>query len=153
MKEMKVDAIRNGTVIDHIPAGKALQVIRIMRIEYESPVSLGMHLCSGKLERKDIIKVENHELSSEEVNSIALIAPRATVSIIRDFEVAEKWIVTLPETVEKVAECPNPLCITKSEPLVSRFQKTPGQDYVLRCYYCEKSYSINELPVRNGASG
>ena len=96
MNKLKVDAIRNGTVIDHIPAGAGLRVLRIIGEEQTRVVAVGMNLPSKSNEKKDIVKIEGIELKHEEVNQIALIAPHATINIIREFEVTEKYNVKIP---------------------------------------------------------
>ena len=87
MTEMRrVTAIKNGTVVDHIPSGHALQVIRMLKIDVASstPVSLVMNVPSDKLGRKDVLKIEDRELSQEELDRLALIAPEASIAIIRN---------------------------------------------------------------------
>ena len=93
IKEVKLPPIRNGTVIDHIACGQALNVMKILKVNdtnIDSSISIGMHVVSNKEEKwKDIIKIEDRELDSKMVDKIALIAPDATFSIIRDYYVAE----------------------------------------------------------------
>ncbi len=141
--DLRISAIRNGTVIDHIGGGLALDVLRILGVPglaRESTVSIALHVRSGKLGWKDIVKVENMELSPRTVNAIALIAPTATISIIRDFKVQEKRPVTLPETIQGVVNCPNPNCISnQGEPIESEFRVTRRRPVVLTCVYCERS--------------
>jgi aspartate carbamoyltransferase regulatory subunit len=141
--DLRISAIRNGTVIDHIGGGLALDVLRILGvhgIERESTVSIALHVRSGKLGWKDIVKVENMELSPRTVNAIALIAPTATISIIRDFTVREKRPVTLPETIEGIVRCPNPNCISnQGEPIESEFAVTRRHPVVLTCVYCGRA--------------
>lgn len=142
MRELKITPIRNGTVIDHIANGLALDVLRILgvrQLDRESTVSVALHVRSGKLGWKDIVKVENIELSSRAVNAIALIAPTATISIIHDFRVREKHTVDLPPTIVGVLRCPNPNCISnQSEPLESEFEVVERKPTVLRCAFCER---------------
>ena len=90
-KELKIPRIKNGTVIDHITAGNAVKVLHILGIprSTSSVVSVAINVMS-KLGKKDIVKVENRELDPQEVDKIALIAPKATINIIRDYEVAKK---------------------------------------------------------------
>ncbi len=97
-KELKVPRIKDGSVIDHITAGNAVKVLHILGIpkESSSTVSVAMNVRS-KLGKKDIVKVENRELDPQEVDKIALIAPKATINIIRDYEVASKHKVKLPD--------------------------------------------------------
>ncbi len=138
-KEMRVRPIRHGTVIDHITAGQALNVLRILGISGTTTavVSVAMNVPSRFLGSKDIVKVEDRELKEEEVDRISLIAPSATINIIRDFEVTEKYRVELPERLEGVVKCTNPNCISNTnEPVISKFSvnKKPVE---LRCIYCD----------------
>ncbi|MFO7896576.1 MAG: aspartate carbamoyltransferase regulatory subunit, partial [Candidatus Cloacimonadales bacterium] len=137
-KQIKVNAIKHGTVIDHIAAGKVLKVIEILEINGNNSVMMGMNLSSSKIGKKDIIKIENRELSEAEANSIALISPRATLIIIKDFAVVKKVELTMPETIEKLIICPNPQCITNLEGVKTRFTIDSAQQ-IVRCGYEKKS--------------
>ena len=132
-----VGRIREGTVIDHITAGEALNVLKILGITGTTTecLSIATNVSSGKVGKKDIVKVEGRELRKEEVDRIALIAPRATINIIRDYEVVEKKGVEIPRVLEGVIQCPNPGCISNtSEPIESRFEVV---DRGLHCLYCD----------------
>jgi aspartate carbamoyltransferase regulatory subunit len=138
-KEMRVRRIEHGTVIDHITAGQALNVLRILGVSgtTSAVVSVAMNVPSGAIGSKDIVKVEDRELEEEEVDRISLIAPNATINIIRDFEVIEKYRVDLPERLDGVVKCSNPNCISNTnEPVISKFlvNKKPVE---LRCIYCD----------------
>lgn len=138
-KEMRVRRIEHGTVIDHIIAGQALNVLRILGVSgtTSAVVSVAMNVPSEAIGSKDIVKVEDRELKEEEVDRISLIAPNATINIIRDFEVIEKYRVDLPERLEGVVKCSNPNCISNTnEPVISKFlvNKKPVE---LRCIYCD----------------
>ncbi len=148
MKQMKVDAIKNGTVIDHIPEGKALAVADILNLSGSNEVMIGINLNSKKVGKKDIIKIENRELSQEEVNSIALIAPSATLTIIKDFEVIRKVKAEIPESIEGLISCPNPKCITNSEKIKTKFKVTDKNPLNVRCCYCEKKYLVDEVKIK-----
>jgi len=143
VRELKITPIKNGTVIDHITSGLALDVLRIINVQSldkDSTVSVAIRVRSGKLGWKDIVKVENMELSPRKVNAIALIAPTATISIIRDFQVQEKRPVDLPDTIVGVVTCPNPSCISnQGEPIESEFRVTRRRPVVLTCVYCERT--------------
>ena len=135
--ELRVSKIENGTVIDHVAGGQALNVLAILGIDGGSgeEVSVGMNVPSDRLGRKDVVKVEGRELSQNEVDVLSLIAPAATINIIREFEVVDKRRVTRPETVGGVLSCPNANCITtENEPVESRFDVLEGG---VRCTYCE----------------
>ena len=140
MKELKVQPIKNGTVIDHITAGNAVKVLHILGIPKSSSatVSVAMNVKS-KLGKKDIVKVENRELDPNEVDKIALIAPKATINIIRDYEVAEKHRVHLPGEIIGIVQCSNPTCVSNSkEPVKSRFIVLSNDPTRIKCYYCER---------------
>jgi aspartate carbamoyltransferase regulatory subunit len=139
--EMKVRPIKNGTVIDHIAGGQALNVLKILGIygTSDAPVSVVMNVESGKLGKKDIVKVEDRELKEMEVNRIALIAPAATINIIRNYKVIEKRHVDLPTEIVGVVRCQNPSCISNtSEPISSRMMVKTKNPVLLRCVYCEQ---------------
>lgn len=143
--ELKVRPIKNGTVIDHIAGGQALNVLKILGISgtTDATVSVIMNVASEKLGKKDIVKVEDRELKETEVNRIALIAPDATINIIRDYKVVEKHAVDLPDLIIGVVRCQNPSCISNSsEPIKSRMLVKVKNPVVLRCVYCEQP--INE---------
>ena len=135
--ELRVSKIENGTVIDHITAGQAVNVLAILGIDGTSgeEVSVGMNVPSDRLGRKDVVKVEGRELSQDEVDVLSLIAPAATINIIREFEVAEKHRVSRPGEVTGVLSCPNANCITtENEPVDSRFEVL---EEGVRCTYCD----------------
>jgi aspartate carbamoyltransferase regulatory subunit len=139
--ELKVRPITNGTVIDHIAGGQALNVLKILGISgtTDATVSVLMNVESKRLGKKDIVKVEDRELKDEEVDRIALIAPDATINIIRDFKVIEKRSVDLPNEIVGVIRCQNPSCISNtSEPIKSRMLIKAKKPVVLRCVYCEQ---------------
>jgi aspartate carbamoyltransferase regulatory subunit len=141
MKEVKVKKIKNGTVIDHITGGQALNVLRIIGITREYPrttVTVAMNVPSKKMGTKDIVKVEGKELKEEEVDKISLISPKATINIIRDYEVVDKKSVKMPKMLEGVLSCANPNCITNFEKVKSKFIVEEESPIKLRCAYCER---------------
>jgi aspartate carbamoyltransferase regulatory subunit len=132
-----ISPIRNGTVIDHITAGEALNVLKIIGITGSTVelLSVATNVESEKMGRKDVVKIGNRELSKEEVDRIALIAPRASINIIRDYKVHEKKGVEPPAFLMGVVCCPNPGCISNTnEPIQSRFEVLPKG---LQCMYCD----------------
>jgi len=135
-----VRKIKNGTIIDHIPAGQALNVLRLMGITGKEGlrIALAMNVESRKLGRKDLIKIENLELTPEQVNKIALIAPTATINIVRDYSVVEKERVKLPDRIEGILRCRNPNCVTNQprEAVRPTFQVVSRRPLRLRCDYC-----------------
>lgn len=140
--QLQVEAIHNGTVIDHIPAGQGIKIMRLFGlVKTKEKITIGLNLPSKAWGAKDIIKVENTRLSAAQANQLALFAPDATVNLIEDFEVVEKLQLQLPEKVEGVFSCPNSNCISHNEPVSSKFKVRAVQGQVrFRCNYCEKSF-------------
>lgn len=137
--ELIVSAIENGTVIDHIPSDKVDQVMRMLDVEhYEDEVLVGMNLKSKKYGIKGIIKIKNRFFEPEDINKIALVAPSATIIIIRDYEVVEKIQVEIPEYIDHLVKCINPNCITNVEEVPTRFTIVEKEPLRLKCHYCEK---------------
>ncbi len=141
-RELVISKIREGTVIDHISAGKALLVLRILGIGAGSKerVSMVMNVPSKKIGKKDIVKVEGKFINKDELNKIALIAPNATINLIKDYEIKKKFKVKPPEIIEGILTCPNRNCISNSnEPIKPRFHIfIEGNRVIARCYYCGK---------------
>jgi aspartate carbamoyltransferase regulatory subunit len=136
-RELRVSKIENGTVIDHITGGQALNVLAILGIDGTGgeAVSIGMNVPSDRLGHKDVLKVEDRELSQSEVDVLSLIAPAATINIIRGYDVVEKHRVERPAEVSGVLKCPNQHCITtEDEPVQSRFEVL---EEGVRCVYCD----------------
>ena len=145
----RVTAIRNGTVVDHIPSGQALRVLEMLGIGGKSsvPVSLVMNVPSKKMGSKDIIKVEDRELTQTELDRLALVAPDAHVAIIRAYSVAEKLTINLGTEVLNVVRCTFSNCITINlrEPLPHRLKVISRDPLHIRCHYCGRPQDLDEL--------
>ena len=138
-KELKVSAIENGTVIDHIPSQSVFQVINILNLDkIPNQIMVGTNLESKKLGKKGIIKVSSKYFESEEINKIALVAPSATLIVIKDYTVVYKAKVEIPEHINKIVKCINPNCITNHEQIITKFSVLDKADLRLLCHYCEK---------------
>ncbi len=146
-KELKVSAIENGTVIDHIPAKSVFRVMRILGLDrLDDQVLVGTNLDSKKFGKKGIIKVSNTFFKDEEINKIALAAPSATLIVIKNFQVALKKQVEIPNHVEKIVKCFNPNCITNHENVPTKFEVLENEDGIkLSCHYCEKTTSKEDI--------
>lgn len=149
-KTLSVSAIHQGTVIDHITSGEALRIIYLLGLlENKHKVTIGLNLASKRLKFKDLIKIENHVLTSKDANDITIFAPEATINIIRNFEVVDKVTTTLPETISNVFICPNSDCITHVEPVKTFFKiESRGKQVNLLCKFCEKSFPRSKCRVR-----
>jgi aspartate carbamoyltransferase regulatory subunit len=126
-----------------------MQVIRILRINTSraTPVSLVMNVPSDKLGRKDVLKIEDRELNQEDLDRLALIAPAASIAIIRNHAVAEKMRVELADDLVNISKCSFSNCITKNarEPLPQRLRVVSHDPLEVRCYYCGRGQDIDEL--------
>jgi len=145
-KTLKVQKIGNGTVIDHIAGGKGWEVIKLLGLEdYPDTVTLLSNVHSKTLGKKDIIKVENKQLGKDDVDKIALVSPKASVNLIKDFEVKKKFLVGVPDEVVAILRCTNPVCITHFEPMKTRFSVESKDPLALKCAYCERIQSKVEF--------
>lgn len=146
LKTRSVSAIKNGIVIDHIPAGQALKIMRLLHVVNEKQrVTLGLNLTSQRLKLKDLIKIENRKLSAEEIDKISVFAPSATINAIENFTVFEKIKCTLPETIHGILICPNLNCISRPESKSYFKLEASIQDVNLYCVYCEKQFKREQL--------
>jgi aspartate carbamoyltransferase regulatory subunit len=146
--ELRVSKIKDGTVIDHITAGHALDVIRILGItgRDKGPITIAINVPSKRFKVKDIVKIEGRELNPQEVHKIALLAPHACINIIRGYKVVRKQEVKLPKAIDDIIKCANPACISNSnEPVKARFYVDCDEPLLLKCHYC--GYIIEKKDV------
>jgi aspartate carbamoyltransferase regulatory subunit len=138
-KQLSVSAIKEGTVIDHIPATALFKVVSILKLDkLETMITIGNSLGSNKLGKKGIIKLSKVFFQDDEINKIALVAPCAKLNIIRDYDVVEKRVVEIPDEINSIAKCVNPKCITNNEKVSTRFEVVSKAEVKLKCHYCEK---------------
>lgn len=148
-KQLKVSAIKNGTVLDHIPADQLFKVIDILGLSRSSnQITFGTNLESKLLGKKAIIKISDKFFKDDDINRIALIAPQAKINIIHDFEVVEKKVLSIPASIEGIAKCMNPACVTNHQNILTRFTTiTDSPDVKLLCRYCEKITDLKNLKI------
>ena len=147
-KQLSVSAIKNGTVIDHIPAKNLFKVISILGLDkFDHQITFGTNLRSNKLGQKAIIKVAEKTFRGNEVNRIALVAPEARLSEIKDYEVVNKYIVKVPSEIIGIAKCVNPKCITNNEEVTTKFIVLTKGEIALKCHYCEKITDQEHMEV------
>lgn len=145
---MLVAAIKNGTVIDHIPTEKTYQVVNLLGLEkLTTPVTIGYNYRSKKLNRKGIIKVEDKFFTDEEISRLSVVAPNIVLNIIKDYEVVEKKKVETPNDLSGIVKCNNPKCITNNEPMQTLFHVTDKENGILKCHYCEKEQNIDKVEL------
>ena len=146
--ELMVRQIKEGTVIDHIDEGKGIQVLDALRIDGKdgSLITIALNVPSGKSKKKDIIKVENKFLKDDDTNKIAVIAPKATINIIKNYKLIEKRRVSLPNEIDRIFRCSNPDCITNSaEHIESVMDLVDKETMILKCRYCARILDVNEI--------
>ena len=145
---LAVAALKAGTVIDHIPSEALFRVVHILGLEnMPNAVTIGNNLPSSRGGSKGIIKVDGIEFDRGMLNRIAVIAPTATINIIRDYAVAEKHVVELPDVLVGMVRCPNPKCITNNEPMATRFDVSDHDTPALRCHYCNHTVDGGEAEI------
>ena len=146
--ELMVRRIKEGTVIDHIDEGKGIQVLDALRIDGKdgSLITIALNVPSGKSKKKDIIKVENKFLKDDDTNKIAVIAPKATINIIKNYKLIEKRRVALPNEIDRKFRCSNPDCITNStEHIESIMDLIDKEKMILKCRYCARILDVNKI--------
>ncbi|MFM2475860.1 aspartate carbamoyltransferase regulatory subunit [Celerinatantimonas sp. MCCC 1A17872] len=145
-KKLQVEAIEQGTVIDHIPAGQGIKILRFLQLaDANRRLTIGLNLPTHNDQAKDLIKVADTILTEEQANQLALFAPTATVNVIENYTVVRKFQVTQPQAVQGVFKCPNSNCITHTEKVPSNFhvQTSKTGQIKLKCHYCEKSFATS----------
>lgn len=149
-EKMLVEAIRDGSVLDHIPSDRLFQIVSLLHLEeLTTPITIGNNLQSTRHERKGIIKLADHFFSPEEIDKITLLAPEVHINVIRDYKVIEKRQVSLPVEVRGFVRCPNPKCITSAEPVATYFHVSRAADGrgVLECHYCGRKTRAEEAEL------
>lgn len=146
--ERQVAAIKNGTVIDHIPAEKTYQVVNLLQLEtLDTPVTIGYNYPSNKIGRKGIIKVSDKFFTDEEISRLSVVAQNVVLNIIHDYEVVEKKTVKTPDELRGIVKCNNPKCITNNEPMNTVFHVVNKEKGILKCHYCDKEQFIDKVEL------
>ena len=147
-KELQVAALENGTVIDHIPSDKLFTVVSLLEMEnMENNITIGNNLESKKLGKKGIIKIADRFFSPEEISRLSVVAPNIRLNIIRNYQVAEKKEVIMPDELKGIVRCNNPKCITNNEPMQTWFHVVDKNKGLLKCHYCEKEQEIDNIKL------
>ncbi|GET34084.1 aspartate carbamoyltransferase regulatory chain [Prolixibacter bellariivorans] len=148
-KQLNVSAIKQGTVIDHIPSTALFKVISILKLDHcKDMVTFGNNLDSNVMDGKAIIKVENRFFKDKEINKIALVAPHAKLNTIKDYEVVGKYVVEIPDEIQDIARCFNPKCITNHENIDTYFEVISKSPVALKCRYCEKITHQDQMEIK-----
>lgn len=146
-KELIVSALENGTVLDHIPACNVYKALEILDLkDIESQITIGINLSSKLYGKKGIIKIADKFFEDDELNKLSLIAPKATINVIRNFKVVEKKKLQIPHDIIGIGKCANPKCVTNHQPVATRFTTNKiGDEISLTCHFCEKTTDIKGL--------
>ena len=146
--DLLVRRIKDGTVIDHIDQGKGLKVLEALEIDGKegNVITIALNVPSSKSKKKDIIKVENRFLEDADTNKLAVIAPKSTINIIKNFKLVEKRRVSLPNEIEQIFRCSIPDCITNSNEYIESIMDVMDKSgLVLKCRYCSRILDVNKL--------
>lgn len=147
-EELQVAALKNGTVIDHIPSNKLFSVVSLLGLEHMSNnITIGFNLDSKKLGKKGIIKIADKFFTDAEISRIAVVAPNIRLNIIRDYEVVEKSTIELPDELVGIVLCSNPKCITNNEPMATRFKVINKELGIVKCHYCDKEIEREGIQI------
>ena len=148
-EELQVVALKNGTVIDHIPTDKLFTVVNLLELQdSDSNITIGNNFESKKLGKKGIIKVADRFFSDEEISRLSVVDPNVQLNIIKDYEVVEKKQVIMPDIVKGILKCGNPKCITNNEPMTTIFHVIDKENDLLKCHYCEKEQNKETLKLQ-----
>jgi aspartate carbamoyltransferase regulatory subunit len=144
---LKVQPIRNGTVIDHIKPSRGRKILKVLHLSGRgTTISLLMNVPSKKQNRKDIIKVEDRELSESETEKLALLSPYARVNIIRNYAVADKKNVEIPKIISGTVHCPNDNCISNNERgALTHFKLLDYENLRIQCIYCGRKIDEEDI--------
>ena len=147
-EELQVAALKNGTVIDHIPTDKLFTIVSLLGLKNSDlNITIGNNLPSKKLGKKGIIKVADRFFTDEEISRLSVVAPNVKLNIIRDYEVVEKKQVIMPDEIRGIVKCNNPKCITNNEPMSSFFHVVDKKAGTLKCHYCEKEQNKDKVKL------
>ena len=138
---LNISGLENGVVLDHIPAGKGMDIYKYLKLEqYDSQVAIIKNATSSKMGKKDIIKISG-DTDKIDVDAIGFIDPNITVNVIRNGSIIEKKRLTLPKKLTNIIKCKNPRCITTAEPsLPQEFRLVNRDQRIYRCCYCDTEY-------------
>lgn len=147
-KERLVAAIKNGTVIDHIPAAKTYLVASILDLEnVNKPLTIGNNYASNKVSKKGIIKVTDKYFTDEEISRLSVVAPNIVLNIIKNYEVVEKKTVVTPDELKGIVKCNNPNCITNNEPMETIFNVVDKENRIVKCHYCDMEQNMDKVQL------
>lgn len=143
----QVEAIAHGTVIDHLPPEHTLKAATVLALP-EDQIFIGMNFISKKGVAKGVIKIAGRELNQTSLSQLALMAPEATINIIRDYKVISKQVISIPTSFDNIARCSNPNCITNFQSCMTKFEVINQKPLSVRCFHCERSFLADSLQLQ-----
>lgn len=147
-KELQVAALKDGTVIDHIPSDKLFEVVSLLGVrEMDNNITIGFNLESKRLGKKGIIKIADKFFCDEEINRISVVAPHVKLNLIRNYEVVEKREVAMPDDLKGIVKCANPKCISNNEPMQPLLHVIDKEQCTLKCHYCEREQTKEDIEI------
>lgn len=142
----QVEAIAHGTVIDHLPPEHTLKAATVLA-QPDDQIFIGINFISKAGHQKGVIKISGRELDQTSLSQLALMAPQATINIIRDYKVVNKAVVSIPVSFDNIARCANPNCITNHEDCTTRLAVIAHEPLRVRCFHCERSFQADQLTL------
>lgn len=145
--ELQITAVKNGTVIDHIPSNKTMKIVDLLGLtSSDERVTVAFNIDSKRSGKKGIVKIADRTLTTAELEKIAILAEEATVNVIENYKVVDKKYTKLPEILKNIVECPNNKCISNMEPIKSKFEVE--EENILRCVYCERTINKKDAIIK-----
>lgn len=150
VRELQITAIKNGIVIDHIPAKKVFAIVEILDLkEYSEVITVAANMHSSSLVRKGIIKIEEKVLDKSELDKISLVAPNVTINIIENYKVVKKMKLEKLDEIIGLMKCDNSKCISNHETINTKFNRVKDSEMTkYKCYYCERIISEEEIKLK-----
>lgn len=146
-EQMMVAALENGSVIDHIPTDKLFTIVQLLELDtFTNEVLIANNLNSKVMNKKGLIKISNKFFTEAEISKLAVVCPNIRLTVIKNYKVAEKRQINLPETIIDIVKCANPVCITNNEPMKTYF--TIENMRTLKCRYCGKEQSLESIKLK-----
>ena len=143
-RDLLVRKIKNGTVIDHIDAGKGMDILNILGFPKKdgNTITVSMNVPSQKINSKDIVKIENLFLKNHDVDKIAILSANATINIVKNYTLVDKYTVKIPDKIVGLFKCSNHNCVTNGEQIIPKLITKHG---MLKCYYCRRIINTDDL--------
>lgn len=146
-EQLMVAALENGSVIDHIPTDKLFTIVKILGLDKTNEeVVIANNLESKMMGRKGLIKIAEKFFTEDEISKLAVVCENIRITVIRNYEVAEKREIKLPENLVNIVKCANPVCITNNEPMKTRFRVI--NPLTVKCHYCGKEQKIENIKLK-----